>query len=271
MSTSPPISLEFLGSGTSTGVPCIGCDCAVCKSTDPRNKRLRPSVLVRRGETALVVDTGPDFREQMLRSKVTHIDALLITHYHADHVVGIDDVRRFNMLQKKVIDCWADAQTALRIKHSFGYVFTDTLRPGLPNLTHKEIKLGEPFVIGKLRIEAFPTDHQVIPNIALKFTAAESAPEKTKTLAYVLDCKRIPDATVEALKGVDTLVLDMLRDAVHPTHVNFEEAIAYVKQIAPRRVFFSHMAHEVDHATFEAKLPEHIRLAYDGLIIDVPQ
>ncbi|MBI3830905.1 MAG: MBL fold metallo-hydrolase [Planctomycetes bacterium] len=257
-------TFEFLGSGTSVGIPCIGCACAVCTSTDPRNKRLRCAALVRCGETAVVIDTGPDFREQMLRSKVKRVDAFVITHYHADHVVGIDDVRRFNVLQKQVIDCWADRPTTERIRKCFDYVFSDSLRMGLPNLRPREIELGKTFEVGPLRFEALPLDHHVMDNVALVITeAGRPAPR----LAYCIDCKRMPDETVERLRGVETLVLDMLREQPHPTHMNLQEALAVIARIKPGRTFFSHISHEAEHAAIEAKLPPEIRVAYDGLVL----
>ncbi|MCZ7647353.1 MAG: MBL fold metallo-hydrolase [Planctomycetota bacterium] len=261
----PSLSLEFLGSGTSTGVPAIGCACAVCTSDDPRNRRLRPSVLLRGGGTAVVVDTGPDFREQMLRSKVARLDAVLITHYHADHVVGIDDLRRFNMLQKQVLPCWATEKTLASLRHSFGYVFSETLRPGLPNLTPQTIVPGQPFEIGELRLEPYEIDHHVLPNIALRIARKGT---QGPVLVYCMDCKRIPEASYEALAGADLLVLDMLREQPHPTHFNLEEALAAVARLRPRKTWFAHMAHEVDHAAIEAKLPPGIRLAYDGLVVE---
>ncbi len=265
-------SVEILGSGTSVGVPTIGCDCAVCLSTDPLNKRLRSSILVRsydesgRNDTTVVIDTTPDFRTQMLRSNVKHIDAVLITHYHADHVVGIDDVRRFNTLQNRVIDCYATAATLKQIKHSFDYVLVeqDALRFGLPCLKGREITYGTPFQIGALEFLPLELDHTIIKSLGLIIRSRGS-----RALAYCLDVKIIPEPAYAALKGADTLVLDMLREKSHPTHMNFEEAQAAIRRIEPRRTFFGHIAHEIEHRSFEAKLPPETRLAYDGLILEM--
>lgn len=269
-----PFTLEFLGSGTSTGVPALACDCAVCKSLDPRNKRLRPSALFRIGETTLVVDTGPDFRQQMLRADVRRLDAVLITHYHVDHVVGIDDVRRYNFLQQTPLDCWGDAATLEKLKAGFGYAFSDTLRPGLPNLRPKVIEPGQPFRIGALFIRPVALDHHVIPNVGLLIQRGDADPQALRghgpVLAYCVDTKRIPEATYEALAGVDTLVLDMLREQPHPTHMTRAEALAAVERIRPRRALFSHMGHEVDHGPFEAQLPPPVRLAFDGMLVEMP-
>lgn len=264
------LTLEFLGSGTSVGVPCVGCSCDVCTSTDPRNKRLRPSVLVRAydGEklhTTVIIDTGPDFRTQMLRAKVQRLDAVIISHYHYDHVVGIDDVRRYNHLQNQILDCWGSAATLDRLRHSFSYVFCvgDELRPGLPNLRTKTIVPFEPFTIGALQFEPLEQDHAVMPSLGFRISAG-NAPQ----IAYCLDVKQIPEKSFQRLAGVDTFVVDMLREKLHPTHMNLSEAMDAVARVKPRRAYFSHIAHETDHALVEAKLPEHVRIAYDGLILE---
>ena len=263
-------TLEFLGSGTSVGVPVIGCDCAVCASEDPRNKRLRSSVLVRsynekdEVETTVVIDTTPDFRQQMLRSKVQRMDAVIITHYHADHIAGIDDVRRYNHMQNSVLDCWGTRETLALLKHSFGYIFVqdNNLRYGLPCLAQREAVIGDVFQIGRLKFEPIELDHQIIQSTGFKISCGDSA-----VLSYCLDVKRIPEKSFEALQGTHTLVLDMLREKVHPTHMNLEEAMQAAERINPRQTIFGHIAHEVDHAAMEARLPEKIKLAYDGLVI----
>jgi len=266
------LSLEFLGSGTSVGVPAIGCECAVCQSTDSLNKRLRSSVLVRGYDdsgalkTTVVIDTSPDFRTQMLRAKVKHIDGVIISHYHADHVVGIDDVRRFNYMQNAVLDCWASAASHASLKQAFGYIFVenDSVRFGLPCLRPKQFTVGQPFEIGCLRFEPLELDHTIIINSGFRISCGNSA-----TLSYCLDVKRIPEASYERLAGTDTLILDMLREKIHPTHMNYDEAMAAIARIKPKRSYLAHIAHEVDHRTLEAKLPPEIRLAYDGLIISI--
>ena len=268
------LSLEFLGTGTSVGVPVIGCECTVCSSTDPLNKRLRSSALVRgynpAGEldTTVIIDTSPDFRQQILRArtKVRRLDAVIITHYHADHVVGIDDVRRFNAMQNQAIDCWATPATLSSLKHSFGYVFANEvgLKHGLPCLNPRPITIGEPFEIGCLRFVPLDQDHYVLRTLGFRITCRDSEP-----LSYCLDVKRIPEQSYEALQGTHTLVLDMLREKPHLTHMNLSEALEAVRRIAPRRTFFAHCAHEVDHRALESNLPPDIRLAYDGLVLEM--
>lgn len=269
-SSGKKLSLEFLGSGTSVGVPVIGCDCAVCQSTDSRNQRLRSSALVRAYDdsgavtTTVVIDTSPDFRQQMLRSKVRRVDALVFTHYHADHVVGIDDIRRFNHIQNAVIDCWADARTTASLKRSFDYIFTDDAVPrwGLPCLKSRLIDAA--FQIGDLNFEPIELDHFTMPTLGFKISSRGSA-----VLAYCLDVKRIPEESMTRLKGTHTLVIDMLREKIHPTHMNLDEALAASSAIGAERTLFGHVAHEVDHAEMEARLAESVRLAYDGLVIEM--
>lgn len=264
-------SIEFLGSGTSVGVPVIGCGCAVCHSSDPRNNRLRSSALVRsydaggKVETTVLIDTSADFRQQMLRAGVRQLDAVIITHHHADHIAGIDDVRRFNTLQNRVIDCYASFATLDSLRKSFGYVFAPggMLRPGLPNLKACPVAYGDKFRIGSLTFKALELDHQIITTLGLRISCGAGGPD----LAYCLDVKRIPPAVRAELAGVDTLVLDMLREKSHPTHLNLDEALEIVRALKPRRTVFSHLAHEVDHAAFQEKLPQAIRLAHDGLIV----
>ena len=265
------LSLEFLGTGTSVGVPMIGCDCAVCTSSDPRDKRLRSSAIVRahgtddKAETTVLLDTTPDLRYQMLRANVRHLDAIIITHFHADHVMGIDDVRRFNIIQKQVLEIWGTAATLASMRKSFGYVFSDTLRYGWPSLVAREIEIGETFNIGSLNFHPFELDHEVIINTGLKISHAKV--ENGPATSYCLDVKQINETGYKALEGTDTLILDMLRENIHPTHMNFSEAMEAVTRVNPRRAFFGHIAHEISHAQFEPKLPPHVKLAYDGLVI----
>jgi phosphoribosyl 1,2-cyclic phosphate phosphodiesterase len=267
-------TFEFLGCGTSVGVPCIACACPVCTSRDPLNRRLRPSGLVSLDGFHLVIDTGPDFREQMLRVGQQDLDAVLLTHFHYDHFGGLDDLRRFTHLRQRAMDVYGLADTHQRLRAAFPYMLPETFRPHLPNLAFHEMELGKPYAIGPLRARVFPTDHTVIQNIAviLERLGPSGDPEEPgigPRLAYCLDCKVIPEETVAALAGVEYLILDMLREQPHSSHLNLAEALGYLERIRPARTWFSHLGHDVDYQAFQPKLPPRVYLAYDSLRFQV--
>ncbi len=255
--------IVFLGSGTSMGVPTLGCECEVCTSRDPRNRRTRPSIAIEWAEEdrryTVVIDTGPDFREQALRAGIRHLDAVLYTHAHADHILGMDDLRPLSFHHKPgSLPLYADERTAGILRRIFDYTFaagsTYTLRARVELRTLEGTQSIE---VGGARFQRVPVLHGEMPVAGFRFGSA----------AYLTDMSSIPDASLPLLEGLDVLILDALRPQPHPTHANVEQALGWVERVQPRRAWFTHMSHEVDHAATEAAFPAHVRLSYDGLRI----
>jgi phosphoribosyl 1,2-cyclic phosphate phosphodiesterase len=254
----PAIKITFLGSGTSGGVPMIGCDCEVCSSPDKKDKRLRSSILVRSAKTAFVVDTGPDFRYQMLRQNVKHLDAVLFTHPHKDHLAGLDDVKAFNFHAKRPMNLYADSLTEEALRRDFYYAFTDTRYPGIPELTLNTITL-EPFVIGDIPVVPILVWHLKMPVMGFRFGK----------FTYITDANRIDESEKEKIRGSEAMVLNALRKQKHISHFNLEEAIEMVKELKVPNAYFTHISHQLGlHAEIEAELPDGIYLAYDGLELE---
>jgi phosphoribosyl 1,2-cyclic phosphate phosphodiesterase len=251
---------QLLGTGTSSGVPLIGCDCAVCKSADPRNRRRRTCLHLEAGGVHIQVDTPPDFREQALEYGVEHIDAVLFTHAHADHVFGFDDIRRFNTIQKCVIPAYADASTLADLRRIFDYISTDKI-PGFyrPQIDFKVVE--SPFRVGDVEVTPLPVEHGPKPTFGFRFDADGSS------LAYVPDCKSMPEGTIDLIRGVDVMLLDALRYREHMTHMTIDESVALLQQIGAGQSYLVHLCHNVDHASQDAKLPEGINVSYDGMKI----
>src|SRR6267143_1756549 len=259
---STPLRVTVLGSGTSMGVPTLGCPCRVCKSNDPHDKRLRPSLLISRGGQNVVIDTTPDFRQQALRVSLDRLDAILLTHGHADHILGFDDIRPFNLRQRAALPVYGNEQTFRILRRVFAYVFDD--KPTLstvPSVTLNAVKspfelLGTPFV-------PVPMRHGEMEVLGFRFGRA----------AYLTDFSTIPDSSMALLEGLDELVLDALRDIPHPMHQTVEQALALIQQLKPRRAWFTHIAHDLPHAETNARLVKmgfpHVQLAYDGLEFEV--
>ena len=250
--------LTFLGTGTSTGVPTLACRCPVCTSSDPRDKRTRPSVLLEFDGRAVVIDTAPDFRQQALREGMERLDAVLFTHTHADHVLGLDDVRVFYFRQRQPIPIYASSRSMDDIRRIFSYIFDQTYPYGGIAKLDPHIIDG-PFDLWGERLIPLPVLHGNLPVLGFRFG---------KT-AYVTDFSAIPDSTIPLIEGLDVLILDALRHKPHPTHSSLEQSLDWVERLKPRRAFFTHIAHELGHEVTNAVLPPHVRLAYDGLRLDL--
>lgn len=252
--------VTFLGTGTSHGVPMIGCACATCRSDDPRDRRWRPSIVIDlAGGTTVLVDTSPDLRAQALAFGVSRVDAVLFTHGHADHVLGLDELRRFNALQRVRIPCYGDPTTIAEVRRTFSYVFSaDTPQGGgLPQLELFGL-LGE-FSIGREIVVPVPIVHGAQPILGYRLGS----------FAYLTDCSAIPEASWPLLDGVTLLVVDALRDRPHPTHFTVAQALEVVDRLAPARAYFTHICHDLPHAATCARLPGGVELAYDGLVVEV--
>jgi phosphoribosyl 1,2-cyclic phosphate phosphodiesterase len=255
----PSLKITFLGSGTSSGVPMIGCDCEVCTSSDKKDNRLRASILVESSRTTIVVDTGPDFRYQMLRQKVKHLDAVLFTHPHKDHLAGLDDVKAFNFLTKKPMQVYADSLTEEALRRDFHYAFSDTRYPGVPELVLNTIT-QEPFVVGDIPVTPVLVWHLKMPVLGFRFGR----------FTYITDANHIDETEKEKIKGSEVLVLNALRKKKHISHFTLEEAIKMVRQLEVPTAYFTHISHQLGrHAIIEAELPAGIHLAYDGLTFEL--
>ncbi len=250
--------LTFLGTGTSTGVPTLACDCRVCRSSDPRDKRTRPSVLLEYDGRVIVIDTTPDFRQQALRAQIRRLDAVIFTHEHADHILGLDDVRVFYFRQKTPIPIYADGRTMENLRRVYKYIFDQSYAyGGLAKLDPQLI--DGPFDLWGERLIPVPVLHGDLPVLGFRFG----------TGAYVTDFSAIPDATLPLLEGLDVLILDALRHKPHPTHSTVEQSLKLVERLKPERAFFTHIAHELGHEETNTRLPPRTRLAYDGLVVEL--
>jgi phosphoribosyl 1,2-cyclic phosphate phosphodiesterase len=256
------LELTFLGTGTSTGVPLILCDCPVCTSSDPRDARLRASVLVRSATTTILIDTSPDLRAQLLQARPPRIDGVLYTHSHADHTAGLDELRRYNILQRSRIPIWATEQTGRDLTRRFDYAFDHSFSffGGKPDLDLHPIEPGTPFTVGDLKITPIAINHGRLPIVGFRIG----------NLAYVTDVKTIPESSLPLLEGLDTLILTALRQKEHVAHLSLSEALDTVEQLRPTRTYLTHIAHELGrYLDVGATLPQGVELAVDGLTIEL--
>ncbi len=252
------MKLTFLGTGTSTGVPSIGCECETCTSHDERDKRLRVSVLIEHDGSSVLVDTSADFRQQALRYRLKRLDAVLITHCHADHIFGLDDIRPLNF-RYGALGVYANEAAWPDIRRIFKYIFQPShFGGGLPQVIPHTVSPGAAFCLSPgLQITPLQVIHGRLPVMAYRFN----------NFAYATDLSEIPDETQKLMRNLDVLVLDCLRFVQHPTHLWVDRALEYVSELKPRRTFFTHIAHDVKHARDSARLPEGVEFAYDGLVV----
>jgi phosphoribosyl 1,2-cyclic phosphate phosphodiesterase len=251
------MKITILGCGTSTGVPMVGCGCPVCSSVDPRDKRTRASIVVESDGRYILVDTSPDLRKQVIREKIPRIDAVLFTHSHADHIHGIDDLRGFHFIHKRIIPCYGERETIEVVTANFSYIFKGLDVAGYAPLLDAQILSG-PFTLFGLKIIPIPLMHGAMTATGYRFG----------NVAYLTDLSRIPEASMEHLEGVEILIIDALRYNPHPNHLNIEGALQVVERLSPRRALFTHLTHEVSYSDGK-KLPAGVEFAYDGLVLEM--
>lgn len=249
------MKITFLGTGTSQGVPVIACDCDTCKSLDEHDKRLRTSLLIESGDTCLLIDAGPDFRQQMLREDVKKLDSILLTHEHKDHIAGLDDVRAFNHKSQDAVDIWAEDRVQKALKKEYSYVFSEYQYPGIPKMRLNNIP-EHAFNINDIRIEPIRVFHYRLPVYGFRIG----------NFAYITDANYIPEESKEKLFGVKFLVINALRKEKHISHFTLREAIDFIHEVSPKKAFITHISHQMGlHANVSSELPSGIALAYDGL------
>ena len=261
-----PLTITLLGTGTSAGIPMIGCKCEVCRSHDPRDRRDRTAAMIEfpdtEGQTRrLLIDTAPELRHQMIRHDVDRIDGVLYTHNHADHIFGLDDLRRFNALQNQPIDLFAEPRVVEYFRHTFQYIFQPQNNINdsfIPTLNLNPISPDAPLTLFNQNIHPLRLLHGKLPVLGFRIA----------NLAYCTDVSAIPPETWPQLQDLDLLILDGLRYKHHPTHLTVDQALDIIDQLQPRRAYLTHISHEIRHADLEPRLPEHVHLAYDGLVLE---
>ena len=253
------MTITFLGTGTSQGVPVIACNCEVCTSADPKDKRLRSSILIETGSKVIVIDSGPDFRYQMLRENVQHLDAIIFTHEHKDHIAGLDDVRAFNYKQKGPIDVYADTRVQLALQREFEYIFADFKYPGVPEVNMHTIGL-DPFTIDGTNFIPIEVMHYRLPVLGFRIN----------DFTYITDAKTISEKEMEKIRGTKILVVNALQKQRHISHLTLDEAITFAKEIGAEKTCFTHISHRLGkHVDIAMELPAGIELAYDRLKLTI--
>lgn len=254
------MKITFLGTGTSQGVPVIACDCEVCMSADKRDKRLRVSVLIEEAGKSLAIDAGPDFRYQMLRARVRHLDAILFTHEHKDHVAGLDDVRAFNFKQQKEIDVYAHTRVQSALKQEFHYIFSEAKYPGIPRLELHEVKADQPFTVAGIDIIPISVLHYKLPVFGYRIG----------DFTYITDAKTIDSGNIEKIRGSKIVVLNALQKESHISHLTYDEAINMARKIGAEETYLTHISHRLgSHEEVSKELPKGVFLAFDGLQIQI--
>ena len=254
------MNVTFLGTGTSQGVPVIACDCEVCRSNDKHDKRLRASILIEtENGVAIVIDAGPDFRQQMLRAKLCHLDGILLTHEHKDHIAGLDDVRAFNYITGNAVKIYLEERVQAALHQEFGYAFAEYKYPGVPEFNLQTID-ERPFQVAGVEIIPIRVMHYRLPILAFRIGK----------FAYVTDANYIDAASKEKLRGLDVLVVNAVRFKKHLSHYSVPEAIALAEELKPAAAYLTHLSHQIGiHRTVQEKLPPTVQLAYDGLVLSV--
>ena len=253
------MKLTFLGTGTSQGVPVVACQCPVCLSNNPKDKRLRASVMIETGTQCLVVDAGPDFRQQMLSHHVRHLNGILLTHEHVDHIFGLDDIRAFNWVQKQPTDIYAEERVQIAIRRIFDYVFATFRYPGIPQM-HLHLIENKPFRINDLEVIPIRGLHYKLPVFGFRFGK----------LAYVTDVNHLENTEIDKLRGLDVLVLNALRKEEHISHFNLSQALELIAEVKPEKAYLTHLSHQMGfYDEVQKELPENVFLSYDGLEINI--
>jgi len=253
------VKLTFLGTGTSQGVPVVACQCPVCLSENLKDKRLRASVMIETNGQCLVIDAGPDFRQQMLTHKVRHLNGILLTHEHVDHIFGLDDIRAFNWVQKQPTDIYAEERVQIAIRRIFDYVFADYKYPGIPQM-HLHLLENKPFTIGNIEVQPIRGLHYKLPVFGFRIG----------NLAYVTDVNRLEPEELDKLRGLDVLVLNALRKEEHISHYSLPQALEVIAEVKPGKAYLTHISHQMGfYDEVQKELPENFFLAFDGLVVEV--